>query len=399
MEQRRRIANGTSHWAFDPYFLLALLGLITLGLIMVTSASISVAAKSTEKPFYFAFQQGTFLFVGAIGALIVWGMSFKLWQRLSPLFMLGALFLLIVVFIPGLGRTVNGSTRWLNVGITAIQVSELAKFGMILFISSYVVKQGEKLKTNFVTFLIPLVVLAIVGGLLLLEPDFGATVVIAGTVFGLLFLAGVRLTWFLGIILLAAGAFTALAFSAPYRIRRLTSFLNPWEDQFDSGYQLTQALIAFGRGEWFGVGLGASVQKLFYLPEAHCDFVFAVIAEELGLIGALSVIVLFALFVIRGMRIGMMAQQRGDTYAAFVCYGVTLWIGLQALVNIGVNTGVLPTKGLTLPFISYGGSSLVVLCVAVSLIIKVDLMNRAKKLSTHAYSPIKRRLGRERYAQ
>jgi cell division protein FtsW len=385
----------TEVWIFDPYLLAALISIVTLGLIMVTSSSISMAQKTTSQPFYYAMHQAAFIFLGLVSSVILWGLSLKTLQKLSMFALFGVMGLLLAVFIPGLGKTVNGSTRWLNLGITAVQVSEIAKLGMILFMSHYIAKYGVSLQKSAIRFFVPLIILGILGCLLLLEPDFGATVVITGTTLGLLFLAGVRLTWFALLVAGAASALAFLAISAPYRLQRLTSFLNPWADQFDTGYQLTQALIAFGRGEWFGVGLGSSVQKLFYLPEAHTDFIFAVLAEELGLVGAISVIVLYGLFVFRGFKIGMAAVERNEIFGGFVSYGVVLWIGLQALISIGVNTGVLPTKGLTLPFISYGGSSLVVMCVAVSLLLKVDYQNRLQ----HSPYYNKRKLFRDVYAR
>ncbi len=382
-------------WVLDPYLLAALISIVTLGLVMVTSSSISIAQKTTSQPFYYAMHQAAFIFLGVVSSIILWGMSLKTIQKLSIFALFGAIALLIVIFIPGLGKTVNGSTRWLNLGITAVQVSEIAKLGMILFLAHYIAKYGVSLQKSVIRFFVPLVILGILGGLLLLEPDFGATVVITGTTLGLLFLGGVRLAWFAVLVAVAASALGFLAISAPYRLQRMTSFLNPWADQFDTGYQLTQALIAFGRGEWFGVGLGSSVQKLFYLPEAHTDFIFAVLAEELGLVGAVSVIALYGLFVFRGFKIGMAAVDRNEIFGGFVSYGVVLWIGLQALISIGVNTGVLPTKGLTLPFISYGGSSLVVMCVAVSLLLKVDYQNRLQ----HSPYYNRRKLFRELYAR
>jgi cell division protein FtsW len=277
-----------------------------------------------------------------------------------------------------LGKKVNGSTRWLNLGVVAIQVSELVKFCIITYLASYIVRQREALKTQFFGFARPLVLLGLISGLLLLEPDFGATVVIVSTALSMLFLAGVPFFYFFGLCCFTGIAFIGLAISAPYRLQRLTAFLDPWAYQFESGYQLTQALIAFGRGEWFGVGLGSSVQKLFYLPEAYTDFVFAVLAEELGLIGGLCVIALYVLLVVRGMKIGLTAEKRGAIFGAFCCYGITFWIGFQAFISMGVNTGLLPTKGLTLPFLSYGGCSLIVLCIAIALIFRVDFENRTK---------------------
>jgi cell division protein FtsW len=300
----------------------------------------------------------------------------RFWYRLAAPMMMLALLLLVLVLIPGVGKVVNGSARWLNFGITAFQVSEFCKLAVVIYIASYVVRHNEDLKQKISGFIRPMLLLSVVGALLILEPDFGATVVILLTTLSLLFLAGVPLWQFLVLLVLVGVILGGVAISAPYRLARLTSFLDPWAVAFDSGYQLTQALIAFGRGGWFGVGLGSSVQKLFYLPEAHTDFVFAVLAEELGLIGALATIGLYILFVWRGMIIGLNAEKRRDRFAAFVCYGISLWVGLQTLINIGVNTGVLPTKGLTLPFLSYGGSNILIICIAVGLLVRVNYENQ-----------------------
>ncbi len=361
---------------FDPILMGAVIALFALGLTMVTSASIAVAERQMGNPFYFTLRQGVALLSGLVGALVVYSLPIKTWYRLSAPLMVLTLLALVLVLIPGIGREVNGSARWLNLGITSIQISECAKLAVVIYISSYVVRHTQALKYEVAGFVRPMALLSVVGALLILEPDFGATVVILTTSLAMLFLAGVPMWQFMALLTVVAGVLGVVAISAPYRLARLTSFLDPWSRQFDTGYQLTQALIAFGRGEWFGVGLGGSIQKLFYLPEAHTDFVFAVLAEELGLMGALVTVSLYALFVWRGMIIGYIAQMRDDRFAAFVSYGISLWVGLQTLINIGVNTGVLPTKGLTLPFLSYGGSSILVISVAVGLLVRVDYENR-----------------------
>lgn len=376
--QKTTLSLHPIRWRCDPGYLLAIILLMSLGLVMVTSASIGIAEKRFHQPFYYAWHQAVYLGLGLLSSIVVFSLPLKFWEKMARPLMLAALICLLLVLIPGIGKNVNGSTRWLNLGVIAIQISELVKFCVVLYLASYIVRKREALQTEFLGFVRPMVLLGLVSGLLLLEPDFGATVVIMSTAMGMLFLAGVPFYYFFGLSVFLGLAFAALAISAPYRLQRLTAFLDPWAYQFDSGYQLTQALIAFGRGEWFGVGLGSSVQKLFYLPEAHTDFIFAVLAEELGLIGGLCVIALYALLVIRGMVIGLCAEKRGAIFSAFACYGITFWIGLQALINMGVNTGLLPTKGLTLPFLSYGGSSLLVLCVAIALIFRVDFENRTK---------------------
>jgi cell division protein FtsW len=360
----------------DPLFIGTVIALLALGLIMVTSASIVVAERRLGNPFYYTFHQGFCMVIGVAGAFIVTLLPMKIWYRLSGFLMVAALISLVLVLIPGIGRVVNGSARWINFGFTAFQVSEFCKLSVVLYLASYVVRHKEDLQSRVSGFIRPMLLLSLVGALLVLEPDFGATVVILTTALAMLFLAGVPLWQFMVLLLMVALTLGLVAVSAPYRLQRLTSFLDPWAVQFDSGYQLTQALIAFGRGEWFGVGLGSSIQKLFYLPESHTDFIFAVLSEELGLVGALATIALYILFVWRGMMIGLNAQRRGDRFAAFVSYGISLWVGLQTLINIGVNTGVLPTKGLTLPFLSYGGSSVLIICIAVGLVVRVDYENR-----------------------
>jgi len=300
----------------------------------------------------------------------------KVWFRLSVPIMIACIVSLGVVLIPGVGREVNGSVRWINLGFGSIQFSEFVKLGSIIYFSSYIVRYQSELIHNASSFMRPIFLVAIICGLLILEPDFGTAVVILATIFVLLFLAGVPLWQFFILLVISGSSLAMIAVAAPYRIERLTSFLDPWSNQFDSGYQLTQALIAFGRGEWLGIGLGSSIQKLFYLPEAHTDFVFAVLAEELGLVGALATLSLYVLLVYRGMMIGYQAEKREERFAAFICYGISIWVGIQTLINVGVNTGLLPTKGLTLPFISYGGNSLFVFCAAMGFLFRTDFENR-----------------------
>jgi cell division protein FtsW len=277
----------------------------------------------------------------------------------------------MLVLIPGVGREVNGSLRWIQVGPVSVQASELAKPSVIIYLAGYLVRHGQQVREMFVGFIKPIGWLTIIAGLLLLEPDYGAAAVLFATCLGMLFLAGVSLPRFLSWGLVALGALATLAMLAPYRLARLMTFVNPWADPYDSGFQLTQALIAFGRGEWFGVGLGASIQKMFYLPEVHTDFVFAIIAEELGLAGTLVVIALFSFLIWRAFHIGGRALRNGHAFAAYLAYGVGLLIGLQAYINIGVNMGVLPTKGLTLPLISYGSNSVMMVCFCIGLLLRV----------------------------
>ena len=350
----------------------AALVLLGLGLVMVSSTSITIGDRQLGQPFYYLIRQTFYVGAGLLAALAVLRIRLVYWEKAgTALLLLGAL-LLVLVLIPGVGKHVNGSVRWLALGPVNLQVSELVKLFVVVYLAGYLVRRGAEVCTSAHAFLIPMTLLVLLAMLLLMEPDFGAAVVIIVTALGMMFLGGVRLWQFGVLMLLAALALATLALTSPYRLERVTSFLNPWADPYNSGFQLTQALIAFGRGEWLGVGLGGSIQKLFYLPEAHTDFLFAVLAEELGLIGALCVIVLFAIVVWRAFAIASHAEQAGNRFAAYLAYGLGLWIALQTSINIGVNMGVLPTKGLTLPLMSYGGSSIVASITAISLLMRVD---------------------------
>jgi len=280
--------------------------------------------------------------------------------------------LLVLVLVPGIGRDVNGSTRWIGLGGFNIQASEIAKLSMVIYTASYLVRHLEEVRTRYSGFLKPVVFLGVFVFLLLLEPDFGAAVVMMSAFMAMMFLAGVRASHFFFSIVVCLLGVAAIAVSQPYRMARLQAFLDPWQDQFGSGYQLIQALIAIGRGDWFGVGLGNSMQKLYYLPEAHTDFVFAILAEEMGTVGAMGVLVLFAVFAWRALKIGRKAEVAGQLFSAYIAYGLTIIFSMQAVINIGVNTGTLPTKGLTLPFLSYGGSSLVISCMSVAMLLRID---------------------------
>ncbi|WP_058443170.1 putative lipid II flippase FtsW [Legionella brunensis] len=365
---------------YDKWLMGAVLGLLIIGLMMVASSSVMISTKYYHQPFHFLIRQSCYLFAGFLAALAVMRIDSNVWEKMSVPLLLICLLMLLIVLIPGVGRIVNGSRRWLALGPIGIQVSELAKLTMIFYVSGYLVRQQESVRYSILGFIKPMIILGLVSVLLLMEPDFGATVVISGTVMALLFLAGVRLRYYVGLLIIVICCLAMLAFSSPYRVARLTAFLDPWADQFNSGYQLTQSLIAFGRGGWLGVGLGDSVQKLFYLPEAHTDFLFAVLAEELGLIGVLLVLILYSILVTRGMIIGFTAYNQERMFAAFTAYGLTFWLGLQAAINMGVNSGLLPTKGLTLPMLSYGGASMVVNCVVVALLLRIDHENRWQAL-------------------
>ena len=348
-------------WDFVTLGLTA--ALLLIGLIMVTSASMSIAARDLGNPFFYLERQFIYGFAGVLFAWAVTRVPAELWDKYS--------LLLLLVLMPGIGATVNGARRWLKLGPVNFQVSELAKVLVLTWVCSYSVRKRAELVDTLTGLAKPVGLQTVAAVMLLLEPDFGATTVLFATGFAVLFVAGARLRYVLIFTTLAGSALGVLALTSAYRLRRLTGFLHPWEDPFNSGFQLTQSLIAIGRGSWFGVGLGASVQKLFYLPEAHTDFVFAVLAEELGLVGVIGVIGLFLALVWRSFRISRMAAQGGLMFHSYLALAFGVWIGLQAIVNIGVNMGVLPTKGLTLPLISYGRSSLLVTLAWIGVLLRI----------------------------
>lgn len=355
----------------DLWLVAVAMTIVGVGVVMIGSASVGVAERMTGDSTFFLLRQIAYVLVGGLLALVVWQVPLRVVERMGPLLLIVALALLVVLFIPGIGKSVNGSTRWLALGPINFQASEFAKLAMIIYLAGYLLRRGDEVREHIIGFIKPMLLLVPFALLLLLEPDFGATAVIVATSVGMMFLAGVRI-WIFGVLVSGLmGAMALLAVASPYRMERLTTFLNPWADPFNSGFQLTQALIAFGRGEWFGVGLGGSVQKLFYLPEAHTDFVYAVLAEELGMVGASVVVLLFVLLVGRIFHIGRRAELAGERFGAHICYGVGIWIALQAFINMGVNMGLLPTKGLTLPLMSYGGSSIVIMAIAVALVMRV----------------------------
>ena len=366
----------------DLWVLVPALLLLALGLLMVTSASMPIADRQTGQPFYFLFRQGAYALVGLLAGGIVFQIPVARWRRAGLLLLLAAIGLLILVLIPGIGKEVNGARRWIGLGPINIQASEIAKLFALIYVAGYLKRHGEELRTaNFRTSALalfrPMVVLGVLAVLLLLEPDFGSVVVLMATALGMVFLAGVNLWQFGALQVGTVAVMAVLILSSPYRLERLISFLDPWPVSETTGYQLVHSLIAVGRGELFGVGLGASVEKLFYLPEAYTDFLFAVLAEELGLVGILTVIALFATIVWRAFAIGRRAGRLDLKFSAWLAYGIGLWIGIQALFNMGVNMGVLPTKGLTLPLMSYGGSSLVATCMALAVLLRIDVETRA----------------------
>lgn len=356
----------------DRGLLFSALLLTTWGLVMVASSSIAVAERQTGELFYYFYRQLAFAGGGLLLGVALFQVPLVLWQENRFALLATALLLLLAVFLPGVGHEVNGAQRWLSLGPVNMQASEPARLCLIGYLASYLVARRAEFTLNFWGLLKPVLPIVAACGLLILQPDFGATVILLGVTLILMFLAGARLSYVAGAIGAAAAALALLAVTSPYRMRRLVSFADPWQDPYDSGFQLSQALIAIGRGEWGGVGLGNSIQKLLYLPETHTDFLFAVLAEEFGLFGTLLLLLLFAWLIKSGFAIGARARNAQQPFGAYLAYGLTSWIGLQALVNIGVNMGLLPTKGLTLPLMSYGGSSLMVMCMAVALILRVD---------------------------
>ncbi|HYT98049.1 MAG TPA: putative lipid II flippase FtsW [Casimicrobiaceae bacterium] len=360
--------------------------LLAIGLVMVYSASIAMAeanAHTGYRPWYFLVRHALFVGAGLFAAFIAFQVPVKAWQRIAPWAFVLGLALLIAVLIPGVGKSVNGARRWLPLFIVNVQPSEFVKLAVVLYAASYAVRKAalihaeQPLKQTLLRGFAPLLaVMVITGSLLVQEPDFGAFVVIVSIAFGILFLGGLDWRLFLGLAMLLPVALTAIMIAAPYRLQRLSGFLDPWADPLHKGYQLSHSLIAFGRGEWVGVGLGASVEKLLYLPEAHTDFLLAVIAEELGFMGVALVITLFVWILYRAYAIGRQAAHLERPFAALVAWGIGVWIGVQTFINMGVNMGVLPTKGLTLPFLSFGGSGIVANCVALAILLRIDYENR-----------------------
>ncbi len=364
---------------FDELLIWVFVSLLAIGLVMVYSSSIATAEASkftAFNPAYYLMRHGIFIALGVVAGVFAFQMPVQMWQNLAmPLFIIGGV-MLILVLIPHVGREVNGSRRWLSLFVINLQPSELMKLFAVLYAADFTIRKTNVGHMFTKAFLPMFAVMAVVGSLLLLEPDMGAFVVIFSIAFCTLWLGGFNLKVFVLLLCALPVAFYGLIASSPYRMQRVIGFMNPWDDPYGKGYQLSHSLIAFGRGEWFGVGLGGSVEKLFYLPEAHTDFLMAVIAEELGLVGVAMVIGLFALVVIRAFQIGRHAAFLEHHYAALVAQGIGVWIGVQAMINIGVNMGVLPTKGLTLPFLSFGGSGIVVNCIAAAVLLRVDYENR-----------------------
>ena len=369
-------AAGYSRAPWDYWLISAAAALAALGLVMVYSASVDYAMRTQGNSVYFLLRHVLYLAAGLIVVGMVLRTRVRWWEAAGPILLLVGIALLVLVLIPGVGRHINGSSRWLNVGLVTVQPSEFMKLFMVVYVAGYLVRKQEELRRFTQGILTIGIVVAIVGVLLLREPDLGSVVVICLTVLAMLFLGGIRFWHFLFVVGAGAGGMVALTLIAPYRMNRVTSFLDPWADPFNTGFQLVQALIAFGRGEWFGAGLGASVQKLSYLPAAHTDFLIAVIAEELGLVGVLAVLALYAIVAWRAFVIARQAETVGQSYGARLAQGLGLLLVLQAMINLGVNMGMLPTKGLTLPLMSYGGSSIIVSAAAIGLLLLVERESR-----------------------
>jgi cell division protein FtsW len=364
---------------YDQMLLWITFILLGLGMVMVYSASIAIAEADKavgHQSTYYLIRQAIFIVIGLVAGFISFQIPVTLWQKMAPYLFLLGLFLLILVLIPGVGRNVNGSQRWLSLFVINLQPSELMKLFAAMYVADYAVRKAPQMDSITKGFLPMVAVMVLVGFLLLREPDFGAFAVIAAISISILWLGGINVKIFAGLVALLPVAIYFLIWSSPYRLQRVIGFMDPWADPFGKGYQLSHALIAFGRGEWFGVGLGASVEKLLYLPEAHTDFLLAVIAEELGFVGVLTVLGLFVWIVIRAFGIGKEAVANERYFAALLAQGLGVWIGVQGIINIGVNMGVLPTKGLTLPLLSFGGSGILANCIAMAVLLRIDFENR-----------------------
>ncbi|HGJ5858280.1 MAG TPA: cell division protein FtsW [Arsenophonus nasoniae] len=362
---------------YDRTLVWLTLGLAIIGFIMVTSASMPVGQRLTQDPFFFAKRDVIYLILSFALALLVLNMPMIWWEKYNFLLLITALILLLVVLVAG--SSVNGASRWINTGIVRIQPAEVAKLALFCYVSSYLVRKTDEVRTRFLGFIKPMCILILMAILLLLQPDLGTVIVLVVTTLALLFLAGARLAPFIiGIVICAVGVIGLIYFE-PYRLRRITSFLNPWADPFGSGYQLTQSLMAFGRGELWGQGLGNSIQKLEYLPEAHTDFIFSVLAEELGYIGVVLVLLMLFFVAFRSMMIGKRALDAKQHFSGYLACSIGIWFTFQALVNVGAAAGMLPTKGLTLPLISYGGSSLLIMFIAIAILLRIDFETRLKR--------------------
>jgi cell division protein FtsW len=367
---------------FDPLLVAVTVSLLFIGYVMVASSSLHLGVEQKQDSFHYPVRQLAHIVLGLGLALVVARIPMESWEKIGSGLFIAGLFLLVVVLIPGLGVKVNGSIRWLSLGGIRIQVSEVVKLFAVIYMAGYVTRHQDNLQGSAYGIIKPLLLFSVACVLLLLEPDFGSAVVILMIAMGMMFLGGARLKQFIILLALVLALATSLVIVAPYRMARLVSFIDPFKDYLKSGYQLAQALISFGRGEVLGVGLGSGIQKLFYLPEAHTDFLFSVIAEELGLLGVITVIALYTLLIWRAFAVAAAAEQAGQRFSAFIAYGLAIWLGFQSFVNMGVNMGILPTKGLTLPLMSYGGSSMMVMCCAIALLFRVHSETVALNVQT-----------------
>lgn len=360
---------------YDRQLVWIAIGLMLIGLVMVTSASFPISTRLTDGPFHFMYRHCAFLFLSLCTATVVVQIPLEKWFRYSHYLLTLSFVLLIIVLVAG--KSVNGASRWIPLGLFNLQPAEIAKLSLFMFMSGYLVRKQEEVRSTFFGgFFKPIMVFGLLAFLLLGQPDLGTVVVMLVTMFGMLFIAGAKLWQFLALVIVGVAGVVVLILVEPYRVRRVTSFWDPWSDPFGSGYQLTQSLMAFGRGNWFGQGLGNSIQKLEYLPEAHTDFVFAVMAEELGFIGVSLVLILIFALVIKAIFIGKRAFEANKVFGGYLGFGIGIWFAFQTLVNVGAAAGMVPTKGLTLPLISYGGSSLIIMSVAVAILLRIDHESR-----------------------
>jgi cell division protein FtsW len=373
---RRRIQAPAVPTEPDYWLLGAALLLLGFGLMMVSSASLSIADKSFGAPFHYVWRHMLALGLGLGAGILCFRVPLETWERVGLKLFLVGIVLLVLVLIPGIGRTVNGATRWIPLGPLNLQPSELMKLFTVIFVSGYLVRRQQEVTNSFSGFLKPMLLVAVASAVMVAEPDFGTAAVLLATVLGLMFLGGALAWQFAALLGTVVGLLILLMITSPYRLQRLIAFTDPWADPYNKGFQLTNSLIAFGRGEWFGVGLGNGIQKQFYLPEAHTDFLLAVVGEEFGLVGTLAIVALFAFIVRRAFQIGIAAEAQDRRFGAYLCYGFGLWLALQAFINVGVNIGLLPTKGLTLPFMSTGSNSIIVACMVIAVLLRVDYEGR-----------------------
>jgi len=355
--------------SIDGVLILLIFCMLMFGLVMVTSSSMGLASVHYGSAFYFGFKQGIFIVMSFLLVVITQFIPLGFWEKYSVILLgFGFLLLFVVLFV---GQEVNGSVRWLPLGVFNLQVSEVVKICIVLYVASYLCRRQDEIRLGWWGFVKPMLVMFAAMVLLLAQPDFGSVVVLMSAVMGMMFMAGVKIKQYMILITLTLIGLIAIAVSQPYRLRRLTSYMDPWADQYDGGYQLTQSLIAFGRGGWFGQGLGNSIQKMFYLPEAHTDFIFAIVAEELGLMGSVFTIFMLTTICCYAFRIGYVAEKNKQFFSGYLGYGIAILLAGQVFINLGVNSGLLPTKGLALPFISYGGSSLLMSCLAIGLLLRI----------------------------